>query len=259
MPFLVPASLIAQASPSFVPTRTPNAPPILIDSKTKAALCMKWLDSKLTASKSKAEQRVGAVFNDFPTTRSNARATVHAFHYEDMASLGRQYGVYIEQDTGNQTGNMSALLDVLQSQKSAALALLTSEAGFLYPVAAYRSGGKAGLNPHIYLFLPGIGELRPIKPKKFARLVDTAIELTDRNRIIGLNIMSARSYRTPDDNVYDEVAADQEEAVYDAVAEDEYETLGSRGYQGGAAVGGRVTEDRAAGYAALQHYEQVDF
>ena len=111
-------------------------------------------------------------------------------------------------------------------------------------MAAYRSGGKAGLVPHIYLFLPGIGELRPIKPKHFVLVADRAIELADRREIIGVNILSARPYSAPSEHVYDEVAADQDEVIYDEVAEDEYESLGSRGYLGGAAAGRRVTEGR---------------
>ena len=118
MPFVVPSNLIAQAAPSFIPIKTPNAPPVLADRMTKAALCMKWLHSRLTASKLKAAQRVGAVFNDFSTTRRNARATVKGFDYDNMAALGRQYGVHIEQGSGNQSGNVGTLLNALQHKKN---------------------------------------------------------------------------------------------------------------------------------------------
>jgi len=188
----------------------------VIDTETKAVLCMKWLNAKLTASKQKAAQRIAAVFDEFQTTKSVARATVMNFHTPTMASLGRQSGLYIESGLGrHEVGSMSSLLPALQAKHNAVFALLTSDERFIYPVAAYRSGGKAGLNPHIYLFLPGVGELKGIKPKNFKRIVDTTIKLTNEKSIIGLNIMPVRSSNATDENVYDNVAEDED--VYDDV------------------------------------------
>ena len=141
------------------------------------------------------------------------------------------------------------LLQGLQHKHDAAIAILISNQRLIYPVAAYRSGGKGGLNPHIYLFLPGIGELKGIRPKDFERLVDRGLGLADGDYIIRGKVFAVRPF----------TATEREEGSDSPTLEEsDYAVLGSRGYGGGARPG-QVVEDGGAAYARLGQFSATHY
>lgn len=178
MPFIVPAKLIAQSSPKGAP----GEPTRLIRKMEKVALCIRWLNLKLSHKKESARQRVAAVFEDSDTTMKQAKAVLgDSLEHDAIASLGRLNGLQVEESNGWRPGGLTILGDSLLERHTALIGIFQSRKKYFYPVAAYRSGGMRGFAPHIYLFLPGIGELKGINPKSYEDRVRLPIHLKNHD------------------------------------------------------------------------------
>ncbi len=214
----------------------------------KAALAMKWLQLKKTNSKQKAAQRVAAVLEGIEETAAQAKATVKRFVFDDLASLGRHYSLHLDPGSEQDAYGVSALGNYLQTKHSSVIGIFLSRQGLMYPVAGYRSGGMRGRNPHIYLFLPGIGEFKGIKTEEFVThgsFIDENINLGGGDRITKIMAFPARLLTVGD--ALDEPADEPESERVDL------SQLAAQSDSGGASVGQIVVEDGNISVAGLAH------
>ncbi|MGI9479740.1 MAG: hypothetical protein ACR2PI_23765 [Hyphomicrobiaceae bacterium] len=207
MPFTVPDEFIAERKPAL------GNPEPALRVPTKVALCLKWLKLKTTVSKQKSASRIAEVYGNLDDAKSAAAAALSAGTLDTVriASFARsKYGLHIQATGGAVEGGFGSISEHLQHKHDAILSIMTATNGFRYPVAAYRSGGKKGLKPHIYIFLPGIGELIPIKPKDLERGFGSAIGLKDGHRIASTITVGVRAYKSDEEVLQETVATNYE-------------------------------------------------
>ena len=164
MTFAVPEKLIAH---QFINLAEAGHPPILLHPKTKAVLAMKWLQSKMLESKQSPAKRMAAVYGDMENTKAVQTLVKSLDVDSDLEALGRRYNLFLDPAREHSAKGLGDLWSWLEAVHDSVFCIFTSEKGYHYPVAGYRSGGKRGLKPHIYLFLPGIGELKGFKAGDF--------------------------------------------------------------------------------------------
>ncbi len=169
MYFLIASGLIAEKSPideSDMPAR-----PVASSLPLRLALSLKWIDSKLANSRLSPARRLRTVFADLHQTRVRADVIATGISGDDVdrigniiKAMGREHALFM-MDKRPIGSLISGIADILDDRGTAALILFTTAGHKVYPAAAYLSRGN-----HLYLFFPGIGELKPIKSRNFKHL-----------------------------------------------------------------------------------------
>ena len=149
MTFAVPEKLIAH---HFINLAEAGHAPTLLHPKTKAVLAMKWLYSKMVESKQSPAKRMAAVYGDMKNTKAVQSLVKSLDDDSDLEALGRRHNLFLDPAREYPAKGFGDLWSWLDAAHDSLFCIFTSKKGYHYPVAGYRSGGKRGLNSHIYLF-----------------------------------------------------------------------------------------------------------